>query len=161
MGIFDKVCSAEMMLQYPKLYSPSQNGEHLNVRVFWGWIIVAIIHSVILYWLPMLMCQHDVLWGNGLDQSYLVLGNFVYTVSISRFYNFSSCPLLVHYRCSDPHCFLSVYCGYCLSQSWFGYKFMDMVNTCCYLGINSYMVFVCCDLQVNMIFMLFIQWSEK
>lgn len=87
MGIFDKVCSAEMMLQYPKLYSPSQNGEHLNVKVFWGWIIVAIIHSVILYWLPMLMCQHDTLWGSGLDQSYLVLGNFVYTVSIFLFSN--------------------------------------------------------------------------
>ncbi|XP_034247124.1 probable phospholipid-transporting ATPase IA isoform X6 [Thrips palmi] len=82
MGIFDKVCSAEMMLQYPKLYSPSQNGEHLNVKVFWGWIVVAIIHSIILYWLPMLMCQHDVLWSSGFDQSYLVLGNFVYTYTV-------------------------------------------------------------------------------
>ncbi|KAK3912291.1 putative phospholipid-transporting ATPase IA [Frankliniella fusca] len=82
MGIFDKVCSAEMMLQYPKLYAPSQNGEHLNARVFWGWIIVAIIHSIILYWLPMLMCQHDVLWDTGHDQSYLVLGNFVYTYTV-------------------------------------------------------------------------------
>jgi len=81
MGLFDKVCSAEMMLQYPKLYAPSQNGEHLNVRVFWGWIAVAVIHSLILFWMPVFMCEHDTLWSNGLDSSYLVVGNFVYTVS--------------------------------------------------------------------------------
>lgn len=40
------------------------------------------LHSAILYWLPLFMCQGDILWMNGKEGGYLVLGNCVYTVSI-------------------------------------------------------------------------------
>lgn len=81
-GIFDKVCSAETMLKYPALYKPSQNAQLFNVRVFWIWICNALIHSVILYWAPMLAYGNESIWGNGKSGDYLVLGNIVYTVSI-------------------------------------------------------------------------------
>ncbi|XP_074026035.1 ATPase phospholipid transporting 8A1 isoform X3 [Leptinotarsa decemlineata] len=79
MGLFDKPCSAENMMMYPKLYKPSQSGELFNIRVFWIWIINGLIHSAVLFWLPMLACQNDILWIGGRDGGYLVMGNCVYT----------------------------------------------------------------------------------
>ncbi len=79
-GIFDKVCSAETMMKYPKLYS--QSSSQFSVKIFWVWIINALLHSVLLFWLPMLALQKDVIWFHGKEGGYLVLGNMVYTVTI-------------------------------------------------------------------------------
>lgn len=86
-GLFDKICSAETMLKYPALYKPSQNAQLFNVKVFWIWIINALIHSVMLFWLPMLAYESEVIWGNGKNGGYLVLGNIVYTVIVKRVRN--------------------------------------------------------------------------
>jgi magnesium-transporting ATPase (P-type) len=80
MGLFDKVCSAETMLKYPALYKPSQNADLFNVRVFWVWILNSLGHSVLLYWLPLLAAENDVIWSNGREGGYLLLGNIVYSV---------------------------------------------------------------------------------
>ncbi|KAJ2950446.1 hypothetical protein O0L34_g8688 [Tuta absoluta] len=78
-GLFDKICSGEIMLRHPILYLPSQQGLLFNVRVFWVWVVNSLLHSVLLFWLPMLMCAHGVLWPHGMDGGYLVMGNVVYT----------------------------------------------------------------------------------
>lgn len=44
------------------------------------WIANALIHSSLLYWLSLLALKEGVIWGNGRDGGYIVLGNFVYTV---------------------------------------------------------------------------------
>lgn len=80
-GLFDKACSADIMLKHPKLYKPSQSGQLFNVRVFWVWIINGIVHSALLFWVTMFMCKHDILWLNGKEGGYLAMGLFVYTVS--------------------------------------------------------------------------------
>ncbi|KAK6645447.1 hypothetical protein RUM43_001724 [Polyplax serrata] len=82
MGLFDKVCSSEARLTYPKLYKPSQNAQYFNFRVFWVWILNALFHSLLLFWLPLLALQHDIIWGNGKSGGYLTLGNTVYTYVI-------------------------------------------------------------------------------
>ncbi|XP_066252376.1 probable phospholipid-transporting ATPase IA isoform X2 [Euwallacea similis] len=79
MGLFDKSCSAEKMVTYPQLYKPSQTGELFNIKVFWLWIINSLVHSALLFWLPVLAMHHDVLWMNGKQGGYLVVGNAVYT----------------------------------------------------------------------------------
>ncbi|KAG6460163.1 hypothetical protein O3G_MSEX011818 [Manduca sexta] len=78
-GLFDKLCSPEIMLRHPVLYIPSQQGLLFNVRVFWVWAVNSLLHSVLLFWLPMLLASHHVMWPSGKDGGYLVLGNFVYT----------------------------------------------------------------------------------
>ncbi|XP_052758712.1 probable phospholipid-transporting ATPase IA isoform X3 [Galleria mellonella] len=78
-GLFDKLCSPEIMLRHPVLYIPSQQGLLFNVRVFWVWAVNALLHSVLLFWLPVLLTSHHVLWPDGRDGGYLVLGNIVYT----------------------------------------------------------------------------------
>uniref|UniRef100_A0A182HNH8 Phospholipid-transporting ATPase n=1 Tax=Anopheles arabiensis TaxID=7173 RepID=A0A182HNH8_ANOAR len=79
MGLFDKVTSAEQMLKEPRLYAPSQNAKLFNVKVFWRCIINALFHSMILFWLSYKIYEKDVIWKNGRDGGYLVLGNIVYT----------------------------------------------------------------------------------
>lgn len=90
MGLFDKICSADTMLKYPALYKPSQNAQLFNVKVFWIWIINALIHSVMLFWLPMLCYENEIIWGNGKSGGYLVLGNIVYTVRVMNFLMFGA-----------------------------------------------------------------------
>lgn len=51
------------------------------MKVFWIWIGNAMVHSIILYWMPMYIYKGDVIWSNGREGGYLVLGNMVYTVS--------------------------------------------------------------------------------
>lgn len=59
---------------------------HTNIlvskQVFWIWIANALIHSSLLYWLPLMALKEGVIWTNGRDGGYLLLGNFVYTVSV-------------------------------------------------------------------------------
>lgn len=90
MGLFDKICSAETMLKYPALYKPSQNAQLFNVKVFWVWIANALIHSVMLFWLPMLAYKYDIIWVNGKSGGYLELGNIVYTVSEQVLFSYIS-----------------------------------------------------------------------
>ncbi|XP_034825074.1 probable phospholipid-transporting ATPase IA isoform X5 [Maniola hyperantus] len=82
-GLFDKICSPDIMLRHPVLYIPSQQGLLFNVRVFWVWAVNALLHSMLLFWLPVLLTQHHVLWPHGRDGGYLVLGNFVYTFVVA------------------------------------------------------------------------------
>ncbi|XP_039280829.1 phospholipid-transporting ATPase IA isoform X2 [Nilaparvata lugens] len=79
-GLFDKVCSAETMMRYPKLYSHGLT--KFDVKVFWVWIFNSLYHSVLLYWLTMYMAKHDVVWSNGKEGGYLMLGNMVYTYTV-------------------------------------------------------------------------------
>ena len=51
-GLFDRDCKAETRMSNPKLYISSQNGDQFNNKVFWRWILLAVFHSVILYFVP-------------------------------------------------------------------------------------------------------------
>uniref|UniRef100_A0A8D8M529 Phospholipid-transporting ATPase n=1 Tax=Cacopsylla melanoneura TaxID=428564 RepID=A0A8D8M529_9HEMI len=79
-GILDQVCSARTRLKYPLLYSQTDNT--FNVKVFWIWIANAIFHSVLMFWIPMIIYGEGIIWSSGKDGGYLVLGNIVYTVTV-------------------------------------------------------------------------------
>ncbi|XP_014226342.2 probable phospholipid-transporting ATPase IA isoform X2 [Trichogramma pretiosum] len=79
-GLFDKVCSADTHLAHPSLYASKNAVESsFNIKVFWVWIFNALLHSALLYWLSLFALEQDVIWSNGRDGGYLVLGNIVYT----------------------------------------------------------------------------------
>uniref|UniRef100_A0A674DLU7 Phospholipid-transporting ATPase n=1 Tax=Salmo trutta TaxID=8032 RepID=A0A674DLU7_SALTR len=61
LGIFDRPCSQQNMLRFPELYSITQNAEGFNTKVFWGHCINALIHSIILFWFPLKVLEHDTL----------------------------------------------------------------------------------------------------
>uniref|UniRef100_A0A8C7G2B6 Phospholipid-transporting ATPase n=1 Tax=Oncorhynchus kisutch TaxID=8019 RepID=A0A8C7G2B6_ONCKI len=79
LGIFERCCKQENMLKYPELYKTSQNALGFNTKVFWAHCLNGLLHSVILFWLPLLIFQHDTVSWNGKTPDYLLLGNMVYT----------------------------------------------------------------------------------
>ena len=77
-GLFDRQCSAEMIIKHPDLYS--NQGDLFSPRLFWIWVWSAILHALALFWLTYFMIWNDSLWGDGLaDGGYLVYGNTLYT----------------------------------------------------------------------------------
>jgi len=81
LGIFERSCRKENMLKYPELYKTSQNALDFNTKVFWVHCLNGLFHSVILFWFPLKALQYGNVFGNGKTSDYLLLGNFVYTVS--------------------------------------------------------------------------------
>ncbi|CAG5895963.1 unnamed protein product [Menidia menidia] len=79
LGIVDRPCSQQNMLRFPQLYRITQNAEGFNTKVFWGHCINALIHSIILFWFPLKMLEHDSPFSNGQGNDYLFAGNMVYT----------------------------------------------------------------------------------
>ena len=79
MGLFDQHCTAETRMKYPSLYQATQNSSHFNDKTFWIWIANSILHSILLYWLPMASYTEGVVWQSGLSGDYLTIGNIVYT----------------------------------------------------------------------------------
>ncbi|CAK9302020.1 unnamed protein product, partial [Gordionus sp. m RMFG-2023] len=78
-GLFDRTCSAESCLKFPMLYSEAFRCEQFDVKVFWIWIMNAVLHSLSIFWFTFLMQMNDVVWRSGKTGDYLVLGNFIYT----------------------------------------------------------------------------------
>ncbi|KAL7633000.1 UNVERIFIED_CONTAM: hypothetical protein RMT77_016710 [Armadillidium vulgare] len=79
MGIFDRSCSARTRMLFPELYKESQSGSQYNWMVFLWWVILALIHSVVVFTIPVFAMTQDVAWGSGLTGGYLVVGNMIYT----------------------------------------------------------------------------------
>ncbi|XP_053467441.1 phospholipid-transporting ATPase IB isoform X1 [Ictalurus furcatus] len=79
LGIFDRPCSQQNMLRFPQLYRVTQNADGFNTKVFWGHCINALIHSIILFWFPLKVLEHDTPFDNGNSVDYLFVGNIVYT----------------------------------------------------------------------------------
>ncbi|KAM4699539.1 LOW QUALITY PROTEIN: phospholipid-transporting ATPase IB [Discoglossus pictus] len=79
LGICERTCSQDSMLRFPQLYKITQNADGFNTRVFWGHCINALIHSIILFWFPLKMLEHDAVFPSGHVTDYLFVGNIVYT----------------------------------------------------------------------------------
>ncbi|GAB5566234.1 phospholipid-transporting ATPase IB-like isoform X1 [Prionailurus iriomotensis] len=79
LGIFEQCCSEKSLLRCPQLYRISQAGKIFNTKVFWFQCINALVHSFILFWMPMKMLEHDMVLQGGYTTDYLFLGNFIYT----------------------------------------------------------------------------------
>ncbi|XP_027445395.1 phospholipid-transporting ATPase IB-like isoform X4 [Zalophus californianus] len=82
LGIFEQCCSQKSLLTHPQLYRISQAGNTFNTKVFWFQCLNALIHSFILFWMPMKMLEHDMVLQGGHTTDYLFLGNFIYTYVI-------------------------------------------------------------------------------
>uniref|UniRef100_A0A667GMV7 Phospholipid-transporting ATPase n=1 Tax=Lynx canadensis TaxID=61383 RepID=A0A667GMV7_LYNCA len=78
LGIFEQCCSEKSLLRCPQLYRISQAGKIFNTKVFWFQCINALVHSFILFWLPMKMLEH----GNGFIVSYIQQRYVVVTVCL-------------------------------------------------------------------------------
>jgi len=88
MGVFERNCSQTIRREYPTLYPKGR--DLFNMKSFCLWTANSILHSVLLFWITFYIVGDGVIWINGKEGGYLVLGNCIYTVRlvISRFPHF-------------------------------------------------------------------------
>ncbi|XP_025410244.1 probable phospholipid-transporting ATPase IA isoform X2 [Sipha flava] len=79
-GLFLNTYSADKRLKNPQLYMPTKN--IFNYKIFWVWIVVAVFHSMFIFWICLLFMKHEVIWTQGIVSDYSVLGNAIYTSSL-------------------------------------------------------------------------------
>ncbi|KAL4104648.1 hypothetical protein QTP88_019931 [Uroleucon formosanum] len=80
MGLFLTTCSTETRLKCPQLYYQTQNV--FNLKMFWIWIVNALFHSLLLFWLCLFIMRHEVIWTKGRVGDYSVFGNVIYTCTL-------------------------------------------------------------------------------
>lgn len=81
-GLFDQNCKAETRINNPHLYKSSQKSDQFNNKIFWLWILLAVLHSLTLYFIPLGTFKYGIVWSSGLGGDYLVIGNVVYSCVI-------------------------------------------------------------------------------
>lgn len=97
MGIFERQCSQDIRMKFPVLYR--QNKDAFNLKTFFMWVGNSIVHSIFLFWLSYWAMGDGIVWGHGAEGGYLVLGNFIYTVSdFCQFFSNSSENMFIMYR---------------------------------------------------------------
>jgi len=82
LGLSDRTCTDKVREKYPSLYQRSQNAELFNIKEFWKWILLAIYHSIFLFWMPLGATMVGTEWGHGKTDDYLLLGNIVYSLVV-------------------------------------------------------------------------------
>jgi phospholipid-transporting ATPase len=82
LGMFQQHASASSLLAVPALYRSGQRNEHFNTRVFWLWILQAIAHSLVFFWLGREAFRASVVHSDGTSSGMWVMGAVVYSVVV-------------------------------------------------------------------------------
>ena len=51
----DKDLNRDIIFKYPKLYTDGHKNTYMNNKIFWTWILFAMIHGFIIFWVPMVV----------------------------------------------------------------------------------------------------------
>ena len=81
-GLFDQNCKADTRMTNPELYKGSQKSDQFSSKVFWKWIFLSVIHSLVIFFIPLGIYKYGQVWHNGRDGDYLVVGNICYSCVI-------------------------------------------------------------------------------
>eukprot|EP01134_Creolimax_fragrantissima_P006623 CFRG6623T1 len=79
LGVFDRHVKAETLMKIPQLYRSGINSEFFNVRVFWQWIINAVYHSAVVFWIVFAAYTVSAVLSNGQVVGQWVIGTTIYT----------------------------------------------------------------------------------
>lgn len=52
--IFEQDLNAADSLRYPSAYAAGQKGAYFTFKTFWVWILLAVWHGLVCYWVPVL-----------------------------------------------------------------------------------------------------------
>jgi magnesium-transporting ATPase (P-type) len=78
-GLFDRDVSVEASMEVPQLYTLGQRSYYLNMRVFAGWVISGVWHSIICFFIPCLAIAYGSAYYFGASPEYEMLSYLVYT----------------------------------------------------------------------------------
>ncbi|KAL6053235.1 P-type phospholipid transporter, variant 2 [Balamuthia mandrillaris] len=76
-GLFDKDVHERMALQFPQLYSEGRRNIHFNIKVFLGWLINSIYHSLLIFIITVVMY-----WENGGAMTWVGQSQGLYSMGV-------------------------------------------------------------------------------
>ncbi|KAI9251699.1 hypothetical protein EDC94DRAFT_621844 [Helicostylum pulchrum] len=82
-GLFDQFASARLLDKYPQMYVLGQKNEFFNQKRFWGWIINAVYHSALLYFIGMAAFVDDSVFENGLSGGQWWVGTTIFSATLA------------------------------------------------------------------------------
>lgn len=80
LGVYDRDVSVENVMKYPRLYQAGIRHEYFKSSIFWSWIAMAMLESVIVSVLPLYLLAGSDKLGN--DPTFFDAGATCYTVII-------------------------------------------------------------------------------
>ncbi|ORX61690.1 phospholipid-translocating P-type ATPase [Hesseltinella vesiculosa] len=82
-GIFDQFTSARLLAKYPQMYMLGQSNEFFNQSRFWGWILNAVYHSAILYFVGMAAFMNDEVFAKGWGGGQWWVGTSIFSATLA------------------------------------------------------------------------------
>lgn len=82
LGICDQFVSARLLDRYPQLYQLSQQGLFFKMHSFFAWVANGFYHSLIIYYVTMLVFWDDLPLSSGEIAGHWVWGTTVYSVAL-------------------------------------------------------------------------------
>ncbi|OAC98105.1 hypothetical protein MUCCIDRAFT_150463 [Mucor lusitanicus CBS 277.49] len=82
-GIFDQFASARLLDKYPQMYILGQKNEFFNQKRFWGWIVNAVYHSALLYFLGMAAFVDDSVFTTGFSGGQWWVGTTIFSATLA------------------------------------------------------------------------------
>ncbi|KAI8147582.1 hypothetical protein BJV82DRAFT_596103 [Fennellomyces sp. T-0311] len=82
-GIFDQFAAARLLDKYPQMYMLGQSNEFFNQKRFWGWILNAVYHSALLYFIGMAAFMNDAAFVNGWTGGHWWAGTAIFTATLT------------------------------------------------------------------------------
>ncbi|GAA5916948.1 hypothetical protein JCM6882_003839, partial [Rhodosporidiobolus microsporus] len=78
LGVFDQFVGARMLDRYPELYKLGQQNKFFSVRIFWQWIINALLHSFAIYCITAAVFSQGLILAQGWIGAQWVWGTTLY-----------------------------------------------------------------------------------
>ncbi|CAO3628413.1 unnamed protein product [Mucor hiemalis] len=82
-GIFDQFASARLLDKYPQMYILGQKNEFFNQKRFWGWIINAVYHSALLFFIGMAAFVDDSVFKQGYSGGQWWVGTTIFSATLA------------------------------------------------------------------------------
>ncbi|KAI8376471.1 uncharacterized protein BYT42DRAFT_498686 [Radiomyces spectabilis] len=82
-GIFDQFTSARLLDKYPQIYMLGQSNEFFNQKRFWGWILNAVYHSALLFFLGMVAFKEDGVFQSGWTGGQWWVGTTIFSATLA------------------------------------------------------------------------------
>ncbi|KAI9485043.1 hypothetical protein BDB00DRAFT_773719 [Zychaea mexicana] len=82
-GIFDQFAAARLLDKYPQMYMLGQSNEFFNQKRFWGWILNAVYHSALLFFIGMAAFMNDADFENGWTGGHWWVGTTIFSATLA------------------------------------------------------------------------------
>ena len=53
--LLEKDCNEHYSFKYPEIYQAGQLGKYFNYGIFWKWIILALWHGLVCFYIPIIV----------------------------------------------------------------------------------------------------------